>query len=261
MGLVGAQAVVVTDGPVVTPGLTPGVDAGWYREVTEFAATTPGWLADMAEVATDAGLAAFALLFVFAWWRSRRGDARGVALAVIAPLATVVAYLVSEVTKSFVREDRPCRAVAGVVTLVPCPATGDWSFPSNHATIAAAAAVALVLAWRRLAWLVVPLALLLGSTRVYLGVHYPHDVAAGLLLGGGVALLLGLVLAGPLVPVVRRLRVLPLVGVLMVAGGAAAGRTPEAAGPRAQVMRGPARRVSTTSVRSDRTDGGSRRGT
>ncbi|MGW0228247.1 phosphatase PAP2 family protein [Actinopolymorpha singaporensis] len=256
MSLVVAQAVVVADRPV----MAPGADAGWYREVTEFAATAPRWLAGVAEVATDAGLAAFALLFVFAWWRSRRGDARGAAYAVLAPVAAVVAYLVSEVAKSFLREERPCRAVAGVVTLVPCPASGDWSFPSNHAAIAGAAAVALVLAWRRLAWLVLPLALLLGSTRVYLGMHYPHDVAAGLLLGGGVALLVGLVLAGPLVPVVRRLRLVPLVGVLLVAGGAAAGRTPELAGPRAQVMRGPARPVSTTSVRSNRTDGGSRTG-
>lgn len=240
--------------------MTPGVDAGWYRQVTEFAATAPGWLSRVAEAATDAGLAAFVLLFVFAWWRSRRGDPRGVALAVLAPVVTVVAYAVSEVVKSFLREERPCRAVAGVVTLAPCPATGDWSFPSNHATIAAAAAVALVLAWRRLAWLVVPLALQLGATRVYLGVHYPHDVAAGLVLGGGVALLLGLVLAGPLVPVVRRMRVLPLVGVLLVAGGAAVGGTPKAVGPRAQVVRGPARPVSRTSTGSDRTDGSRSRG-
>jgi membrane-associated phospholipid phosphatase len=252
MGLVSAQ-VTLAAGPVVIPG----ADAGLYRDVTTFAASTPHWLAGMIDAATDAGLAVFAVLFVVAWWRSRRGHARGAALAVLAPVATVVAYAVSEVVKSFLREERPCRAVAGVVTLAPCPATGDWSFPSNHATIAAAAAVALVLAWRRLAWFVVPLALLLGLTRVYLGMHYPHDVAAGLLLGGLVALLLGLVLSGPLVPVVRRLRVLPLVGVLLAAGGTTVGRTPDAAGPRAQVMRGPARAVPTTAGRPDRTDDGS----
>ncbi|MET9020755.1 phosphatase PAP2 family protein [Actinopolymorpha sp. NPDC004070] len=244
---------------VTTPVLTPGLDAGWYREVTEFAASTPGWLARLAEAATDAGFAVFAVLFVFAWWRSRRGDARGVALAVLAPVTTVVAYAVSEVAKSFLREERPCRAVAAVVTLAPCPVSGDWSFPSNHATIAAAAAVGLVLAWQRLAWLVVPLALLLGATRVYLGVHYPHDVAAGLVLGGGVALVLGLVFAGALVPVVQRLRLLPLVGVLLVAGGAAAGSPTRAAGPRAQVVRGPARAVSRTSAGSHRADDNSRR--
>ncbi len=254
MGLVSGQVDVVTSAPVVTPGM----DAGLYRDVTTFATSTPHWLATVIDAATNAGLAVFAVLFVVAWWRSRRGDARGAALAVLAPVVTVVAYAVSEVAKSFLREERPCRAVAGVVTLAPCPATGDWSFPSNHATIAAAAAVALVLAWRRLAWLVVPLALLLGLTRVYLGMHYPHDVAAGLLLGGGVALLLGLVLAGPLVPVVRRLRVVPLVGVLLVAGGTAVGGTPKLAGPRAQVVRGRGQAVPTTSGRPDRTGDSSR---
>ncbi|MFG6201102.1 phosphatase PAP2 family protein [Nonomuraea sp. JJY05] len=94
----------------------------------------------------------------------------------------VASYAVSEVVKELVREDRPCRALRGVATILPCPEAGDWSWPSNHATPAAAAAAGLVLAWRALAPFAVPLALLGGGTRVFLGVHYPLDVVSGLLL-------------------------------------------------------------------------------
>ena len=65
-----------------------------------------------------------------------------------------------------------------------------YSFPSGHATIAVAfyGTLALLIAlrlqdWRRWAVLVVgaALALLLGLSRLYLGVHYPTDILAGYL--------------------------------------------------------------------------------
>ncbi|MBT2528988.1 phosphatase PAP2 family protein [Streptomyces sp. ISL-99] len=158
-----------------------------YRDITDFAHTTPSWVRHLAEVWTEAGLLLFGVLFAVTWWRARDGDSRAVALAVLAPLVTAVAYVASELLKSVVDEERPCRAVANAAaSLVPCPPTGDWSFPSNHATIAGAAAVALAVAWRRLIVLTVPMALLMGLSRVFVGVHYPRDVVAGLLLGAAV---------------------------------------------------------------------------
>jgi undecaprenyl-diphosphatase len=69
------------------------------------------------------------------------------------------------------------------------------SFPSGHATQASAFWLALALALRatpasrrvvRAAGLgAVLLALVVAWSRVYLGVHYPSDVVAGLILGGG----------------------------------------------------------------------------
>lgn len=166
-----------------------------YRDIIDFAHTTPSWVQHVAELWTEAGLLLFGVLYVMAWWRSRVGDNRAVALAVLAPLATAAGYVVSESLKSVVDEERPCRTVAdAAAALVPCPPTGDWSFPSNHAAIAGAAAVALALAWPRIALLTVPMALLMAFSRVFVGVHYPHDVLVGLVVGALVATVFTLVL-------------------------------------------------------------------
>ncbi|TQL21056.1 phosphatase PAP2 family protein [Streptomyces sp. SLBN-134] len=165
------------------------VDSGLYRGITDYAHGTPAWVRLTAEIGTEAGLLVFVALFVAGWWRARHSGTRTFAIAVLAPLATAVAYVCSEVLKSWVTEERPCRAVTGAAPpLVECPPHGDWSFPSNHATIAGASALVLVLVRRALVLLTAPLALLMAFSRVFVGVHYPHDVAAGLLLGAVVAL-------------------------------------------------------------------------
>ncbi|MFF3725246.1 phosphatase PAP2 family protein [Streptomyces erythrochromogenes] len=182
--------------------------SGLYRTVTGFADSAPVWVQRTFELWTEYGLWVFGVLLAAVWWRARgRGGARAVALALLAPAATALAHAVSEAVKSTVEEERPCRAVAGAAApLLGCPPPGDWSFPSNHAAIAGAAAVALVMAARRLAPLVVPLALLMAFSRVFVGVHYPHDVALGLLLGGSVAALVVLALTGPVAAGVSAVR-------------------------------------------------------
>lgn len=168
----------------------PTMDNDLYRDITEHARSTPGWVHSLAEVGTEAGLLLLMAVAVGIWWRARRGGARGVALAALVPFTTAVAYAVSEVVKSLVEEVRPCRAVTGAAaSLAPCPAPDDWSFPSNHATLAAALATGIAVTRRVMAWLVLPLAVLVAFSRVFLGVHYPHDVAVGLALGAAVALL------------------------------------------------------------------------
>ncbi|SNS10301.1 undecaprenyl-diphosphatase [Geodermatophilus saharensis] len=79
------------------------------------------------------------------------------------------------------------------------------SYPSGHSSgIATLVTVALVLAWpvltaggRRAAVAAgVALAVLVGLTRVWLGVHYPSDVVGGLALGVAWSLAVALVLGG-----------------------------------------------------------------
>lgn len=194
--------------------------SGLYLDVTDFAHSTPAWVQSTFELWTEYGLFAFGALFVAVWWRSRgQGDSRAVALAVLAPLVTALAYVASELVKSAVDEERPCRAVAGAAaSLIPCPATGDWSFPSNHSVIAGAAAVALAMALPRLALLTVPLALLMAFSRVFVGVHYPHDVALGLVLGASLAALAVLALTGPTAGVVASVRASGVRSAVLITG-------------------------------------------
>ncbi|AWZ05583.1 MULTISPECIES: phosphatase PAP2 family protein [unclassified Streptomyces] len=194
--------------------------SGLYLDVTDFAHSTPAWVQSAFELWTEYGLFAFGALFVAVWWRSRgQGDSRAVALAVLAPLVTALAYVASELVKSAVDEERPCRAVAGAAaSLIPCPATGDWSFPSNHSVIAGAAAVALAMALPRLALLTVPLALLMAFSRVFVGVHYPHDVALGLVLGASLAALAVLALTGPTAGVVAAVRASGVRSAVLITG-------------------------------------------
>jgi undecaprenyl-diphosphatase len=175
-----------------------------YRDIVDFALTTPGWLHTLAEVGTDAGLFLFVALYAAAALRAWRAPARDLALVIAGPAGVVFAYVVSEVVKTIIREDRPCRG--GVTTISACPPSGDWSFPSNHSVIAAGAAATLVLAWRALAWVVLPLAAVMAFSRVFVGVHYPHDVAAGFVLGLALAPLFALLLVGAVTPAVRLAR-------------------------------------------------------
>ncbi|MDT3396883.1 phosphatase PAP2 family protein [Streptomyces sp. B1866] len=63
------------------------------------------------------------------------------------------------------------------------------SFPSGHSASAAAFATGVALESGRYGALVAPLAAAVAVSRVYVGVHYPGDVLAGVALGAGAALL------------------------------------------------------------------------
>jgi membrane-associated phospholipid phosphatase len=175
-----------------------------YRDIVDFALSTPAWLHTLAEVGTDAGLFIFAALFLVCWWRARNAPARDLAIALTGPAGIVGAYVISEVLKIIIKEDRPCRG--GIQTIAACPPLDDWSFPSNHSVIAAGAAATLMLAWRALGWVVLPLAVIMAFSRVFVGVHYPHDVLGGFLLGFTLAPLLTLLMVGAVTPIVRLVR-------------------------------------------------------
>lgn len=121
-------------------------------------------------------------------WRG--GDRRG-ALQLIAAMMGVALW--TFLTKNLFSRERPDM----VYRLLEVQ---GYSFPSGHSSSASALYVTLALVLARhvrsvrgRTWVFVgcgAMALLIGASRVYLGVHYPSDVVSGLSFGAGWALLL-----------------------------------------------------------------------
>jgi len=83
--------------------------------------------------------------------------------------------------KHLVERVRPCNALPGVLT--PAGASSAFSFPSSHAANMGGSMLVLSRAFPIFTWLFTLIALLVGLSRVYLGLHYPSDVLSGYVLG------------------------------------------------------------------------------
>ena len=80
--------------------------------------------------------------------------------------------------------DRPRLCHLDPTVALPGACGPGKSMPSNHAATMSAAATVLVLTRRRRGLAAgVPVALAVGLSRMYLGVHYPSDILAGFALG------------------------------------------------------------------------------
>jgi undecaprenyl-diphosphatase len=169
------------------------VSTEWYRDIVEFAADSPAVVqTGMAHLAR-LGLVVLAALMLLAWCR-----ARNVVPALLGLLGVALSYGVAAGAKSALAAERPCHTVSDLaIVATECPPAGDWSFPSSSATIAGACFAAILLSSRRTGLLVLPFAALVALSRVFVGVHYPHDVAVGFLLGAGVTAATVTLLARP----------------------------------------------------------------
>jgi len=98
-------------------------------------------------------------------------------------LALILGFLVTNVAlKNIVQRIRPYEVISTLKILIP--PEHDLSFPSGHATSSIAASWALFrLAPKKYGVPALALGVLISLSRLYVGVHYPTDVLAGILVG------------------------------------------------------------------------------
>lgn len=108
----------------------------------------------------------------------------GPRLMLLLALGAGFATAISQTLKRLACRPRPSAAgLAGFVPRIDCP--DEFSFPSGHTSVAFAVAVAMIGESVLLGTSCLVLATGIGTSRVYLGAHYPLDVAAGVLVGAG----------------------------------------------------------------------------
>ncbi|MDD5658221.1 MAG: phosphatase PAP2 family protein [Elusimicrobia bacterium] len=130
-----------------------------------------------------------ALPVALAWWLySGRGKALRALLAMVLAVA-----LCDAVTHRFIKpvfhRQRP--EPAGVALVLRTRSHGGYSFPSIHAANSFAGATVLGMVYPAWRWPALLIAGLVAYSRVYAGVHYPFDSAAGALLGLLIGALIG----------------------------------------------------------------------
>lgn len=136
-------------------------------------------------------------------WISRSGDGPlyliiGLSLAIFEPTFGTVFFIAGSIAyileislywllKNWVKRDRPAAKIDTYTAFIT--PSDQFSFPSGHT---AAAFVFAWLFWNFYPAFALPLftwASLVGVSRVLLGVHYPTDILAGVVLGSGCALI------------------------------------------------------------------------
>lgn len=137
------------------------------------------------------------LITAFFYWLSRLGDGHVYVLygltnivflgeqGRISFMLITVAFLIDLpvyfTVKKLVKRSRPFHTISGIENLIAPP--DQYSFPSGHTS---AAFIMAFLAGHQIPELKIAflsIALLIGLSRIYLRVHYPTDVAAGMVLG------------------------------------------------------------------------------
>jgi membrane-associated phospholipid phosphatase len=185
--LAGLGAVLFGVSAVLLKTGTVGWDVNLFRILNEVPASVASVLTPLSHLFLPAGIITVVALTV-GYVLARNGSI----LPVVAGAAAGgVAWLLAHAAKAVADRPRPYQVMADAV-LRQQPAHGT-SFPSSHTAVTLAVAIALVpFLARPLAAAGIGYAVLVGWSRVYLGVHYPLDILGGAGIGtatGGVILL------------------------------------------------------------------------
>ena len=144
---------------------------------------TRDWLEDPTTTLAGLVVPLYAVATLSLWFLARPyGSPRWQLASASALVAAGVALLTNQVIAHLWERPRPFTSHEGL-THVLAARTSDPSFPSDHAAAAFAIAFAVLAFSRRAGALFLVAATLIGLSRIALGMHYPSDVLAGMLVG------------------------------------------------------------------------------
>lgn len=107
--------------------------------------------------------------------------------AIAAGLSLALSHIPVAIAKKLYPRRRPYLALEAIK--VATNPLKDHSFPSGHTTAVFSSVIPFILFMPSLAILLLPVALCVAVSRIYLGLHYPSDVAVGMVLGSSTGIL------------------------------------------------------------------------
>ena len=110
-------------------------------------------------------------------------DGMRAALHMVLTGALVLA--VYKTLKRTTQRERPCQSLTEVTAIVP--PLDHYSFPSGHTLQAVSFTLVALHYYPGLAWVLIPFTLLVASSRLVLGLHYPSDILAAAGIGFGLS--------------------------------------------------------------------------
>lgn len=114
-------------------------------------------------------------LVMLVYWFTRTYKNRMMVIQAI--LAFIVAEIIGKVAGQFHANNQPFAVLPNVNKLVNHAV--DNSFPSDHTILFFSIGFSFWLVHKKTGWIWIMLALVVGISRIWAGLHYPFDVAAG----------------------------------------------------------------------------------
>lgn len=137
-------------------------------------------------IVTNENNIAIPLLLFWLWllfYKGKRGKIAAVLLLLTVILTDVIA---AQIIKHWIGRIRPSHAMLDNINLLVSRG-GKYGFVSNHAANTMAAATIIGYFYKKWKSVVITISIIVGFSRVYVGVHYPFDVIGGWLFGYALA--------------------------------------------------------------------------